>query len=104
MNELYSLFRLMVFNILISNRDDHAKNFSFQHKNGTWVLSPAYDVLPGAGFNGYHTTTVNGQGDPKMKDILQVATDAGISGKTAKEIVGQVMETCSEQGKLNYRI
>ncbi|MGL5893104.1 MAG: type II toxin-antitoxin system HipA family toxin, partial [Bacteroidales bacterium] len=54
MNQVYELFRLMVFNIVISNRDDHAKNFSFQLVDGAWRMSPAYDILPSNGFNGYH--------------------------------------------------
>lgn len=101
-NEVYALFKLMVFNIVISNRDDHARNFSFQYKNGNWNLSPAYDILPSTGFNGFHTTTINGQGDPKMKDILHVASEVCISEKIAKDIIGQVIETCRKQGKQNY--
>ena len=41
------LFRRMVFNILISNVDDHLRNHGFllQSKNG-WMLSPVYDLNP----------------------------------------------------------
>jgi len=41
------LFRRMVFNILVSNVDDHLRNHGFLWvgKNG-WVLSPAYDLNP----------------------------------------------------------
>ncbi|MDR0792904.1 MAG: type II toxin-antitoxin system HipA family toxin [Chitinophagaceae bacterium] len=102
--EVYSLFSRMIFNIVISNRDDHAKNFSFQYKNDAWTLSPAYDILPSAGFNGHHTTTINGQGNPKMKDILQVATGAGLSEKITKTIIEQVTETCRTQGMQKYKI
>jgi len=97
MEEVYSLFRLLVFNVAISNRDDHAKNFSFQYKNGAWTLSPAYDLLPSSGFNGYHTTTVNGQGNPTTKDIMQAANDVGLNRKRAESIVEQVMETCKNK-------
>ena len=39
------VFRRMVFNILSNNTDDHNKNFSFiMQKDGTWRLSPAYDI------------------------------------------------------------
>lgn len=103
MIEVQLLFRLMVFNIAISNRDDHAKNFSFQYRNGAWTLSPAYDLLPSSGFNGYHTTTVNGQGDPSLQDIMQVAAEAGISTKTANEIIEQVTTTCRKHKKLNNK-
>ena len=38
-------FRRMVFNILANNTDDHNKNFSFiMDQDGTWHLSPAYDI------------------------------------------------------------
>lgn len=49
------------FNVLISNRDDYAKKLFFQWVNGSWKLSPAYDLLPSNGFNGYYTTTINGK-------------------------------------------
>jgi serine/threonine-protein kinase HipA len=41
------LFRRMVFNILISNVDDHLRNHGFlwRGKDG-WTLSPAYDLNP----------------------------------------------------------
>lgn len=39
------VFRRMVFNILSNNTDDHNKNFSFiMSENGSWRLSPAYDI------------------------------------------------------------
>lgn len=42
------LFKRMVFNILVSNDDDHLRNHAFlysAHKHG-WRLSPLYDVVP----------------------------------------------------------
>lgn len=41
------LFRRMVFNVLISNVDDHLRNHGFLmlSRHG-WVLSPAYDLNP----------------------------------------------------------
>ncbi|MFI3298051.1 MAG: type II toxin-antitoxin system HipA family toxin [bacterium] len=87
MEQVKQMFRLMVFNVLISNRDDHAKNFSFQYIDGAWKLSPAYDILPSTGFNGYHTTTINGQGEPTAEDIIAVAKEVGISEADATDIV-----------------
>jgi serine/threonine-protein kinase HipA len=104
MEEVLALFRLMVFNVIISNRDDHAKNFSFQHENNVWKLSPAYDILPSSGFNGYHTTTINGKGEPTLKDVLQVASEVQISAKKANEIIELVVEICRSENKLNYKI
>lgn len=42
------LFGRMVFNILVSNDDDHLRNhaFLFDAEGGGWRLSPLYDVVP----------------------------------------------------------
>ena len=90
--EVYSLYRLMVFNIMIKNRDDHARNFSFLLKNGVWKLSPAYDLLPSGGFNGFHTTTIAGQGDPNYSDMQHVAESLRLNKLRTKEIYDQVEE------------
>jgi serine/threonine-protein kinase HipA len=40
------LFRRMVFNICISNLDDHLRNHGFLRAPRGWTLSPAYDLNP----------------------------------------------------------
>lgn len=90
MEEVYALFRLMVFNVTIKNRDDHAKNFSFQLSNGEWKLSPAYDLLPSNGFNGFHTTTVNNTGEPTLEDLKIVANKIGLSKQRATAIIEEI--------------
>ena len=104
MEEVKALFRQMVFNVIISNRDDHAKNFSFQYVGNQWQLSPAYDLLPSSGFNGFHTTTINNQGNPTLKDILQVGTDIGITQKQAQQIVEEVVENCKKSGMVRFTL
>lgn len=45
--ELGQLWRRIVFNILISNTDDHLRNHGFLHRNrDVWTLSPAFDLNP----------------------------------------------------------
>lgn len=75
--ELWKIFRLMTFNYLIGNKDDHAKNFSFIYRDGDWHFSPAYDLLPGGGINGYHTTSINDSITPQRKDLIEVARKVG---------------------------
>lgn len=42
-----ALYRRVVFNVLISNVDDHLRNHGFLwHGNAGWSLSPAYDLNP----------------------------------------------------------
>ncbi len=42
------LFGRMVFNIFVSNDDDHLRNHGFLWNGDGWVLSPLYDVVPRA--------------------------------------------------------
>lgn len=43
--DVAAAFRLMVFNILAHNRDDHVKNFAFMlNDHNEWRLTPAYDL------------------------------------------------------------
>ena len=45
--DMRQLWRRVVFNILISNTDDHLRNHGFLHRPGAgWALSPAYDLNP----------------------------------------------------------
>ena len=92
MEQVAEMFRLMVFNVLISNRDDHAKNLSFQWANGAWKLSPAYDLLPSNGFNGYHTTTINGKGEPALADVIALAAEIGLSKQYATQTIEELTE------------
>lgn len=104
MGQVAEMFRLMVFNILISNRDDHAKNFSFQWIDGVWKLSPAYDLLPSSGFNGYHTTTINGKGEPMVADTLAVATEIGLSKQQATLIIEELTEKCNARKMAKFKL
>jgi serine/threonine-protein kinase HipA len=91
MEEVEALFRLMVFNVAIKNRDDHAKNFSFQLVADEWKLAPAYDLLPSSGFNGFHTTTINNNGEPTNDDMIVIAEKTGLNKLWAKEMIQNIM-------------
>jgi serine/threonine-protein kinase HipA len=44
--DLHQLWRRIVFNVLISNTDDHLRNHGFILTNKGWRLSPAFDINP----------------------------------------------------------
>lgn len=44
--DLQQLWRRIVFNILISNTDDHLRNHGFVLSEDGWLLSPAFDINP----------------------------------------------------------
>ncbi|WP_418264174.1 type II toxin-antitoxin system HipA family toxin [Flavobacterium faecale] len=43
---LHQLWRRIIFNIAISNTDDHLRNHGFVLAKDGWILSPAYDLNP----------------------------------------------------------
>lgn len=45
-SNLHQLWRRIIFNIAISNTDDHLRNHGFILTNEGWILSPAYDLNP----------------------------------------------------------
>ncbi len=52
--DLAQLWRRIVFNIAVSNTDDHLRNHGFIYSNGGWLLSPVYDINPVTPANGLH--------------------------------------------------
>lgn len=98
MAELWKVYRLMVFNYLIENKDDHAKNFAFIYSDGEWHFSPAYDILPSDGMNGYRTTSINDSIEPSKADLIAVATKAGLNKKDAEEIFESIHATIRIHG------
>lgn len=91
-SQVLQMYRRMVFNVAISNKDDHSKNFAFQFIDGNWKLSPAYDLLPSIGFNDMHTTSINSKGNPTIEDVLAIAKSASINAKEAKEIYEEIFD------------
>ncbi len=89
MEEFWKIFRLMCFNVLIGNRDDHAKNFSFIYDKG-WRFAPAYDLLPCGSEGDYHTTSVNDKPRPQCEDMLRLAERVGLDTKRAKQIIDEM--------------
>jgi len=88
--EMWKLYRLMVFNYLIDNKDDHAKNFAFILRDGEWKLAPAFDILTSDGINGYHTTSINDCITPTKEDLISVAEKAGLETKKAIEVYNEM--------------
>jgi serine/threonine-protein kinase HipA len=50
--DLAQLWKRIVFNVLISNTDDHLRNHGFILCDKGWLLSPAYDINPSVDKNG----------------------------------------------------
>ncbi len=72
-SDLRELYRRMVFNVLISNHDDHLRNHGFLYDtNNQWRLSPAYDLnpIPASETDGTLETAISDEGDEASLDLL----------------------------------
>lgn len=95
-SQVREMFRRMLFNYFTDNMDDHSKNFSFfiddSDGNGfRWKLAPAYDLtFSTTGYNGQHSTSVNGTGHPVLSDFIAVGKKSGISEAQCRNLIEEV--------------
>lgn len=89
--EVERMFSLMAFNVLSGNKDDHAKNFSFQctNENG-WTLAPAYDLTLSEGMRGEHATLVGGKGNPNKDDLVRIGTGIRMAESKCWDIIAAI--------------
>ena len=90
------LYRRMIFNILISNVDDHGRNHGFLWRDRAgWVLSPAYDLNPVPTDLKARVLSTNISLDEATCDLdlaLSVAEYFSLRPRQATEIVSQVAQ------------
>lgn len=86
------LFRRMVFNILMDNTDDHEKNHALlRDPDGSWSLSPAFDIVPGMSGLGYQAMGVGREGTSSTLDnALSSSSAFGLKLREAKAIAQEV--------------
>ncbi len=95
--QVEEMYRRMVFNLVCDNKDDHAKNFSFQCCDGIWRLAPAYDITYSPdGSGGQHATSLFYDGSPGRDLVIKAGVQIRIPQKRCEEIINVIEEVCSE--------
>jgi serine/threonine-protein kinase HipA len=92
------LWRRMVFNVLVSNTDDHLRNHGFLWAGQGWRLSPAYDMNPAPPHISprIHVLALDERDHSSSIDILMsVAEHFGLTAKEAMRIAGEVATSVS---------
>jgi len=92
--DLVNLWKRMVFNIMISNVDDHLRNHGFLY-DGTsgWKLSPVYDLEPTPTHRKpriLHTRIDLYDGTASLELANEVAREFGVDAQTARKIAREV--------------
>lgn len=103
-DDLHQLWRRIVFNILISNTDDHLRNHGFVLTGEGWRLSPAYDINPSIDKDGL---ALNIDMDNNLLDI-ELAKSVGpyfrLNEKEMTHILDEVKSSVSTWQKLANQI
>ncbi|MBE9462050.1 type II toxin-antitoxin system HipA family toxin [Dyadobacter subterraneus] len=98
--DLSQLWRRMVFNITISNTDDHLRNHGFILTSKGWRLSPAFDINPFIDKDGL---AINIDMEDNQLDI-EIAKQVGVyfrlGEKQMDQIIDQVKSSVSQWQKL----
>lgn len=87
------LWRRMVFNVLLSNTDDHLRNHAFLRGEKGWLLSPAYDMNPCPRDinDGMHVLAVNElEHTGSLEIAMSVAEYFGLRLAEARTVAGEV--------------
>lgn len=90
---LKQLWRRIIFNIMISNTDDHLRNHGFLLTSKGWELSPAYDLNPSVDKD--HLSLMINESDSTLD--LELAKSVGIYFRLTisemEEIIAQVQNS-----------
>jgi len=101
--DLQQLWRRLVFNLLITNVDDHLQNHGFLHVGrGLWRLAPAFDVNPFPDKERESKTWLSEQDGPitDVHMLLARADYFALSADQAKAILAEVHAAVSKWRQL----
>lgn len=93
--DLAELWRRIVFNIAVSNTDDHLRNHGFIYHKGGWLLSPAYDINPVTPAHGLHLNISDNDNSLNYDLVLEVIDFFQLSEARAVEIKNKVLASVS---------
>lgn len=89
--DLAELWRRIIFNIAVSNTDDHLRNHGFiYHKRG-WLLSPAYDINPVTPASGLHLNISDTDNSLSYELAMEVIDFFQLGKARAVQIKDEVM-------------
>jgi len=94
--DLEQLWRRIVFNIAVSNTDDHLRNHGFIFVHDGWTLSPAFDINPQPEGRGLKLFITDNDNRLDYDLALEVIEFFRISTNRADEIKDEVLQAVGE--------
>jgi serine/threonine-protein kinase HipA len=94
--DLEELFRRIVFNICVSNTDDHLRNHGFQLTRQGWTLSPAYDLNPNPRGTGLNLNISEADNALDLSLAMEVAPFFRLEAKQADNIINNTKNAVAQ--------
>lgn len=104
--DLEQLFRRVVFNVAVGNKDDHLRNHGFILSKSGWRPSPAFDVNANIDKADHVLNIDDCDNRPSMKTVLTTADLYDLSPSKAAQIVEDIVNVVSNWQAIakKYRI
>jgi len=103
-DDLEELWKRIVFNISVSNTDDHLRNHGFILTEKGWILSPAFDINPdeqGAGLS----LNISESDNSLIYDLaLDVADYFRVKKDKAEKIIEEIKSKVSEWKTIAHKL
>ena len=88
--DLAQLFKRVVFNIMVGNRDDHLRNHGFILTPDGWRLSPAYDMNPSIEKSDHALAIDESDNRPDLETAVETAVYYGLQEAAAKTMIDEI--------------
>jgi serine/threonine-protein kinase HipA len=89
--DLRELFRRVVFNVVIANRDDHLRNHGFIRTLEGWRLAPAFDMNPSTKKDAHVLALDDSDTSPDLGTVLKTAEFYRLGLSDARKIMASVV-------------
>jgi serine/threonine-protein kinase HipA len=89
--DLAQLFRRVVFNVAVGNRDDHLRNHGFILTAQGWRLAPAFDVNPNIDKAEHVLNLDLDDNRPSLRSVLSTAPWYGLNEVHGRAVIKEVL-------------
>lgn len=103
-DQLEQLFRRVIFNVLVGNRDDHLRNHGFLRVQSGWKLSQAFDVNPSSGRKEHAIRLDEISAEPDIDAVMATTEVYQISRSSSTAILDEVASTVSTWREMALRL
>ncbi|MCE2659136.1 MAG: type II toxin-antitoxin system HipA family toxin [Rubrivivax sp.] len=93
--DLRELFRRVLFNVAVANRDDHLRNHGFIRDTRGWRLAPAYDLNPSTTKDHHVLALDESSTEPDLGTVLATAEYYKVTAQQAEEDVARLRQVLS---------